>query len=273
MDNGDQKVNMDDCLAPEGKNKENSFVNSNNTKSLSEIKAIEEDIDNLGLTRTATIEIELIKPSKKTFKTYCYLFVKRVFDIISSFLALIILSPLLLVITLLEVFFGHGSPIYKHKRLGYRGKTFSVLKFRSMRQDNRPLEQVLTPEQLDSYKKEFKIKDDPRVTKLGNFLRKTSLDELPQFFDVLIGKMSIVGPRPVVFRELKKYYKHSYCCLLSVKPGITGYWQAYGRNKITYESGERQAMELYYCHTRSLWLDLKIMFKTVISVIKKDGAE
>lgn len=131
----------------------------------------------------------------------------------------------------------------------------------------------LTPEQKQQYYTEFKIDNDPRITPIGNFLRKTSLDELPQLFNVLCNQMSLVGPRPLIESEIQKYYKDTYDTLLSVKPGITGYWQAYARNNASYHSGRRQQMEMYYISHASLALDIKILFKTAISVLRKSGAK
>ena len=136
------------------------------------------------------------------------------------------------------------------------------------------LEDLLTPEQLEQYRKEFKIDEDPRITPIGNFIRKTSLDELPQFFNILFGDMSLIGPRPLVEKEVQeKYTEEQQAKLLSATPGVTGYWQAYARNNATYETGERQQMEMYYIEHQSLWLDIKIFFKTFISVIQKEGAK
>ena len=132
---------------------------------------------------------------------------------------------------------------------------------------------LLTPEQAKQYYTEFKIDNDPRITKIGNFLRKTSLDELPQLFNMLCNDMSLVGPRPLIESEIQTYYADMYDTLLAVKPGVTGYWQAYARNNATYQSGERQKMEMYYVHNASLWLDIKILFKTIGSVLKKQGAQ
>ena len=123
------------------------------------------------------------------------------------------------------------------------------------------------------YYTEFKIDNDPRITKIGNILRKTSLDELPQLFNVLFNNMSLIGPRPLIESEIQMNYADTYQELLSVKPGVTGYWQAYARNNATYQSGERQEMELYYVHHASAWLDIKILFKTVITVLKREGAQ
>ena len=139
-----------------------------------------------------------------------------------------------------------------------------------MKKNADDLENMLTPEQLEIFKTEFKIEDDPRITKIGNFLRETSLDELPQLLNILKGDLSIVGPRPVVEDELENYGE-DVNKLLSVKPGLTGYWQAYARNDVIYATGERQKMELYYVDNSSLWFDIKIFFKTFVAVFKKTG--
>ena len=146
------------------------------------------------------------------------------------------------------------------------------------------MERMLTPEQMEEYKREFKLKDDPRLIGhrkgengercFGAVLRRTSLDELPQvFYNVLLkGDMSFVGPRPVMREELEKYYSPAEReAILSVKPGITGYWQTHGRSDCTYETGERQQMELYYVRNQGLALDLKILLRTGIVVIQRNG--
>ena len=157
-------------------------------------------------TRTGTQELaDIVKATKGGFKERVYLFVKRCFDLFVSFLMIIILSPVLLLLALLVKCSSKGPVIYKHKRLGQYGRVINVYKFRSMKNDNRPLEEVLTEEQLEQYKTEFKIDNDPRVTKIGRFMRKTSLDELPQLFNVFIGNMSFVGPRPALPREVTQY--------------------------------------------------------------------
>ena len=141
-----------------------------------------------------------------------------------------------------------------------------------MREDADDLENVLTSAQLKQYKKEFKLDDDPRCTRIGAILRKTSMDELPQFFDVLIGRLSLVGPRPVTLEETY-FYGLKRRLFLSVKPGLTGFWQARGRSNVTYESGRRQSMELYYVENHSLLMDIKILCWTVKAVLSKDGAK
>lgn len=199
-----------------------------------------------------------------------FAFFKRIFDITSSFLAIILLSPLFLILALLVKCTSKGPVFYKHRRLGKKGKPFSMLKFRTMKSDNRPIEEQLSKEQLEQFYREFKVDNDPRITKVGKFLRKSSLDELPQLFNILIGQMSIVGPRPIIDIESSKYGL-TRNVLLSVKPGLTSYWACHGRSSVDYT--ERINMELYYIKHRSLWLDFKIIMLTAVKVFKKDGAK
>lgn len=205
-------------------------------------------------------------------KKHVYHFIKRAVDIVGSLVGIVLLSPVFLILSFLVKWEDGGNIFYGHIRVGYHGKKIKVYKFRSMKMNVKNLEKLLTPEQLEQYRTEFKIDNDPRITKIGNVLRKLSLDELPQLFNILKGDISIVGPRPIVEKETQ-IYGDDVEKLLSVKPGLTGYWQAYARNNATYESGERQKMEMYYVDNNSLWLDIKILFKTVISVLKKEGAQ
>ena len=131
----------------------------------------------------------------------------------------------------------------------------------------------LTPEQQAQYEREYKVDDDPRITKLGRFMRKTSLDELPNVFAVFTGDISLIGPRPIMREEAEAKYGADVDKLLSVKPGMIGWWVVSGRSNCTYASGERQKAELYYVDNCSIMFDIKIMFKTVIKVIKRDGAQ
>lgn len=211
--------------------------------------------------------------SSKRLKTKSYLFIKRLFDFLASLAALILLSPLMLILAILVYLDDPGKVFYGHLRIGKNGKPFKMWKFRSMYMNADKMIDQLTPEQAKQYYTEFKIDNDSRITKIGNFLRKTSLDELPQLFNVLCNDMSLVGPRPLIESEIQTYYADMYDTLLAVKPGVTGYWQAYARNNATYQSGERQKMEMYYVHNASLWLDIKILFKTIGSVLKKQGAQ
>lgn len=218
--------------------------------------------------------VRVYAPLKR--KGFCfgfYIFFKRVFDIFAAGLALILLSPVFLVLSLCVKCNDGGKIFYKHKRIGKNGKEIFITKFRSMKPNADKLEDMLTPEQLEQYKREFKIDNDPRITKIGNFLRKTSLDELPQVWDIFVGRISIVGVRPLMAEEIVLKYGNDSGKLLSMKPGMIGWWAANGRSNCTYESGERQQLELYYIDHCSFWLDIKIIFKTVFSVLKRDGAK
>lgn len=199
-----------------------------------------------------------------------YLGFKRFFDILISTFVLLSSFPMLIIIGIVIKITSDGKVLYTHRRIGKNGKTIHVLKFRTMVNDERPLDEILTEEQLKEYKKSFKITDDPRVTKFGKFLRRTSLDELPQLINIIKGDMSIVGPRPVILDELKLYGENKEL-FLSVRPGLTGYWASHGRSDTTYD--ERIEMELYYVKNMSLWLDIKIIFLTAINVITGKGAK
>ena len=197
--------------------------------------------------------------------------VKRIFDIVASLAAVVILSPLLLVIAAAIVVEDGFPVLYKPQRVGFHGKPIVVYKFRSMKNNADRLEETLTPEQLEEYKKNYKLEQDPRITKVGALLRKTSLDELPQLFNIITGELSLVGPRPVLQEETELYGADREL-LLSCKPGLTGLWQAKGRSNVTYEDGARQALELRYVRERGVWLDLKIIFWTIGAVVRMDGA-
>lgn len=199
-----------------------------------------------------------------------YDIIKRAADIIMTLIASVILLIPCAVIALLILAEDGGPVIYAHSRVGKDGKTIKVYKFRSMKKDADDIGKYLTPEQQELFKKEYKLKNDPRVTKIGRVLRRTSLDELPQILiNVLIlGNMSVVGPRPVVMDETLLYGENRDA-LLSIKPGLTGYWAAYADKNTGYENGSRQKMELYYVKNRSVMLDIKIILKTVGTVIRK----
>lgn len=208
-------------------------------------------------------------PIKSENAKKIYLIIKRVIDIILSILGLIVLSPFFLLIAIAIKIDSKGPIFFAHKRIGKNGKTIKIYKFRTMCQNAEDMIKDFNEEQQREFKENYKLTNDPRITKVGNFLRKTSLDELPQILNILKGELSIIGPRPIVDDELEKYgmKKDKF---LSVTPGLTGYWQANGRSNTTYE--ERMQMELYYVENMSLWLDIKIFFKTIIVVFKKEGA-
>ncbi len=203
--------------------------------------------------------------SKKTV----YLKVKRIIDIIISSLGLIILSPVFLLLAIIIKMDSKGPVFFAHIRVGKNGKKFKMYKFRTMCDNAQKMIRKFNPEQKKEFEENYKLKDDPRITRVGKILRKTSLDELPQIFNILIGDLSIVGPRAIITKELKKYGDNKEK-FLSVTPGLTGYWQVNGRSNTTYE--ERIEMELYYIDNMSFKLDLKIFLKTFIAVFKKEGA-
>ena len=208
--------------------------------------------------------------STKRVVSNSYLIGKRVFDVVSCFMALIILSPIFLITAIsIKIEDPKGKVFYSHNRIGKDGRIIPVYKFRSMFSNSDELFKRFTPEQKAEFEEFQKLKDDPRVTKVGKIIRKTSIDELPQLVNVLKGEMSVIGPRPIIKKELEKYgnLKSVY---LEVLPGLTGMWQAYGRNNLTFE--QRIEMDVYYVKNRSLKLDLKILFATIVSVITGNGA-
>jgi exopolysaccharide biosynthesis polyprenyl glycosylphosphotransferase len=206
--------------------------------------------------------------------------VKRIFDATASSLLLLLLSPVFLIVILLQKILNPGKIFYSHERVTKQAKIFKVYKFRSMKR-LKGFENKLASEEFRAmgredlaleYEKNFKVENDPRITPFGNFLRKSSLDELPQIWNVLKGDISLVGPRPMLATEIsKKYSKQRGASLLSVRSGITGLWQVSGRSDITDE--ERIQLELYYVQNWSFWLDIKILLKTVVVVLKKTGAQ
>lgn len=208
----------------------------------------------------------------KGHKKPIYPRVKRVLDVAISVTALLIIWPILLIIALLVKRDG-GPAFFAQSRVGRNGHLFKLYKFRSMKVGADKLEDILTPEELAAYRKEYKLQNDPRVTKLGNFLRKSSLDELPQLWNIIRGDMSLVGPRPLLPSELTgNYTPEERQLLMSVQPGLTGYWQAMSRNESSYLTGERQMQELYYIGRVSFLMDMKIILKTVERVITGKGA-
>ena len=185
-----------------------------------------------------------------------YLAIKRLIDIIGSLIGLILLNPLYIIIAILIKFDSPGKVVFGHTRKGKGGKDIKVYKFRTMYSNASEIFESFTPEQKEEYYKNFKLDNDPRGTKLGGFLRKTSLDELPQLFNILKGDMTIIGPRPIVEKEVEKYGDKAEK-LFSVVPGLGGYWQANGRSDTRYE--ERVEMDMYYIDHMCSTLDAKIL--------------
>lgn len=198
-----------------------------------------------------------------------YIAIKRWIDIVISFIGMIVLLPIFLIIAAIIKLDSKGPVFFIHKRVGKNGKEIGILKFRTMVNNAQDMIKDFTEEQQKEFRENYKLQHDPRVTKIGKFLRKTSLDELPQILNILKGDLSIIGPRPVIEEELEKYGKNKEK-FISIKPGLTGYWAANGRSDTTY--AERVQMELYYIDNISLKMDIAIFFKTVIAVIKKEGA-
>lgn len=196
---------------------------------------------------------------------------KRAFDIFGSLAIIIVLSPLLLYISR-KVKKDGGPALYGHERIGKGGVPFKCLKFRSMVINSKEVLTALLesdPESKKEWDETFKLKNDPRITKIGGVLRRTSLDELPQLFNVLKGEMSLVGPRPIITAELERYNEEVEYYLLS-KPGMTGLWQVSGRSDVDYET--RVYLDAWYVKNWSMWNDIAILFKTISVVLRKDGA-
>lgn len=198
-------------------------------------------------------------------------FLKRAFDIICSIMILVIASPLMIYLWY-KVTRDGGPAIYGHQRVGRHGKLFPCYKFRSMVLNSQEVLKELLDNDSDAraeWEKDFKLKNDPRITAVGRFIRKTSLDELPQLFNVLKGEMSLVGPRPIISDELERYFDDVDYYLMA-KPGMTGLWQVSGRNDVDYET--RVYFDSWYVKNWTLWNDIAILFKTVRVVLHRDGA-
>ena len=210
------------------------------------------------------IKNNLLNPVDKRIKT--------IFDYIVSYSSVLILSPFFILLYCLVYIDTKGKPLFKQRRIGQNGKSFNIYKFRTMVINSDEVLQDLldnNPEIRDEWEKDFKLKDDPRSTKLGNFLRKTSLDELPQLINVLQGKMSLVGPRPIIDKEIPKYGEY-FEYFKAVKPGITGLWQVSGRNDIDYD--ERVQLDVWYVRNWSVDIDFIILIKTVVVVLSRKGS-
>ncbi|GIM30263.1 multidrug MFS transporter [Clostridium polyendosporum] len=196
---------------------------------------------------------------QKNYKEILYNVIKRILDIIGVAVGLIIASPIFLVITILIKLDSKGPVIFSQERVGFRGRRFKMYKFRSMIVNAEELKEKLKG-QNEMSGPMFKMKDDPRITKVGKFIRKTSLDELPQLINVLKGDMSLVGPRPSLPKEVA-YFEPWMLKRLEVKPGLTCYWQVMGRNDIGFIDWMK--LDIKYVNERSIWTDIKLVFKTV----------
>lgn len=193
-------------------------------------------------------------------KPLYYRFIKRAFDVVFSLIVIVITFIPMLILSVFVAIDTKAFPIYSQERVGHKGP-FKFFKMRSMVRDSDDLKKYFTPEQIEQWNKEHKVDSDPRITVLGSFLRRTSLDELPQFLNVLSGDLSVIGPRPVTLAETYEY-GDAREEVLSCKPGITGWWAVTDRNNSTWQSGQRQARELFYVRHQSLGLDARVFVKT-----------
>lgn len=198
-----------------------------------------------------------------------YRLIKRIFDFILSLIGIAIMSPLFLIISIMIKCDTKGPVFFKQRRIGLNGKPLYIYKFRTMVTNAVDLIASFTPEQKKEWEESYKLKDDPRITRVGKILRKTSLDELPQLINIIKGEMSIIGPRPVVEEELS-WYGNDVDLVLSVKPGLTGWWAVNGRSEVPYP--KRCDLELYYVKNASLALDVRILLGTLKVVFSQRGA-
>lgn len=233
--------------------------------------------------RTDVAEGEAVTPKRsaaETFKEQQNLpihrrgrFIKRSMDVAGAALVLVLFSWLFVAVWL-AVRVTTGAPvIYKHRRIGLHGRSFECLKFRSMLKDSdRLLAEFLdsSPAAREEWARSFKLANDPRITAFGHFIRRTSLDELPQFWNVLVGDMSLVGPRPVTSKELETYYRTAEALYVSMRPGLTGLWQIGPRHEASYAA--RVALDVEYVRSWSICRDLSILWKTVAVVLSGRGA-
>jgi len=214
-----------------------------------------------------------IEKENVSFLLFIFLIFKRIFDILVGILGLILLFPVSIIVKIINLLNKDYAPIfYSHIRIGKNGKEFKLYKFRSMvpNADDVLKKMLKQKKYADEWKKNQKFENDPRITKIGKLLRKTSLDELPQFINVLKGDMSLIGPRPLLKGELDAH-NGNHEIYESVRPGITGWWACNGRSATTYK--KRLELEYYYINNMSLWLDIKCIIGTVKAVLTRDGAK
>ena len=220
-------------------------------------------------TNDITLEGNVVKERSKVL----YKVIKRTFDIVVSLIGCIFLLPIIIIVKISYIISkDHNSIFYTQTRIGKNGKEFKLYKFRSMIPNaDEVLKKLLkNPIYKDEWERNQKLENDPRITKMGKILRKTSLDELPQMINVLKGDMSMIGPRPLVKGELDAHHGN-HAIYESVRPGISGWWAVNGRSATTYE--KRLELEYYYCENCSLILDIKCFFMTITTVLHKRGAK
>lgn len=207
--------------------------------------------------------------------SWFYIFIKRLFDFVSSLVVSVLILPWLLILLIINIIATKGAPIYFDERVGKNGRRIKIPKYRSMYKDaNEHPEKYLNEDQLKQWKEERKVDNDTRITPFGRFLRKSSSDELLQLFCIIVGSMSVVGPRPITQKELDENFSEGeQKLLLSTRPGLVSNWGVNGRNLKTYNTGERQKLELDYFTKRSVLFDLKLMLKAVVAVLTRKGAQ
>jgi undecaprenyl-phosphate galactose phosphotransferase len=218
-------------------------------------------------------EVEGRQPAKSIGLNRFQRILKRTFDLISVIVILALFAPLMVIIALGVAWTSGSQVVFGHVRVGRDDKDFTCYKFRSMvKNSDQILKELLEsdPQAQEEWNRDFKLKNDPRITRIGRFIRKTSLDELPQLWNVVRGEMSIVGPRPVVREELDLYYAAARKHYLSVSPGLTGLWQVSGRNDMSYE--DRVALDRHYVETWNVFRDFMIVMSTVGVMFKRTGA-
>lgn len=221
-----------------------------------------------------TVRIQENIKEKIDVKKVVYKFVKRLIDILGGLVGTVLLVPITLCVFIARIILkeNDGPLFYEQLRIGKNGKVFKMYKYRSMviGADEKLFEYLEENEEARKEYKEYKkLKNDPRITKVGHFIRKTSLDEFPQFINVLKGDMSLVGPRPYLPRE-KDDMGEYYTYIIQSRPGITGYWQIAGRSDVPFD--DRLKMDYDYSQNKSLKIDFKLLFKTILNVVKKEGA-
>ena len=220
------------------------------------------------------LQSNMVNSVEKKSKKYAYRTVKRIFDLLCSIIGLVFLIPIIILVKILYIATGDFNSIFfTQKRIGINGKEFRLFKFRTMIPNaDEALKKLLKENKKlsEEYKKNKKLKNDPRITKVGKILRKASLDELPQVLNIFVGSMTVIGNRPYLPREKKDMGK-DYDVIVSSKPGLTGYWQVSGRSNTTFE--ERLKLEKYYSENCSLRMDIKIFFKTFKVVLFGKGAD
>jgi undecaprenyl-phosphate galactose phosphotransferase len=211
---------------------------------------------------------------KRNKNKWCYFFIKRLVDILISLIGLVFLLPVIILVKILNILTGDFGPLfYSHERIGLNGKKFRLYKFRTMKINADEMLFKLLKENKElakEYKKNKKLNNDPRITKLGKFLRNSSIDELPQIINILKNDMSLIGNRPYLPRE-KEDMEGFYKDIIKTKPGLTGYWQVNGRNDVSFQ--KRLELEQYYSNNCGLLIDIQIFFKTFIVVLKGSSSK